>query len=174
MLQCVPLTCLYLGSAKTSFDFCFWSKILGKVFTTGFARTSPRGTADDNLYVSLLLLRPIVPAATLREQFVDMPHNSAIVMWAGCQERYKHSVPAMPKGVGTHPMAGEMLSIPHAQAVGSPQARLGSDTEYVPSSSSAAKTSNFSHKAGPSVNVRPVTAFAWRNLGARLSSCRAF
>ncbi|CAN0161609.1 unnamed protein product, partial [Pylaiella littoralis] len=40
------------------------------------------------------------------KKFVDMPHNSAIVMWAGCQERYKHSVPAMPKGVGTHPMAG--------------------------------------------------------------------
>ncbi|CAB1115987.1 unnamed protein product [Ectocarpus sp. CCAP 1310/34] len=39
-------------------------------------------------------------------QSLDMPHNCAIVMWAGCQERYKHSVPVMSKGVGTHPMSG--------------------------------------------------------------------
>ncbi|CAN0179157.1 unnamed protein product [Ectocarpus sp. 6 AP-2014] len=37
---------------------------------------------------------------------LDMPHNCAIVMWAGCQERYKHGVPVMSKGVGTHPMSG--------------------------------------------------------------------
>lgn len=41
-------------------------------------------------------------------QRIDMPHNSAVVMWGGCQERYKHSVPALPKGVGTHPIAGEL------------------------------------------------------------------
>ncbi|CAN0502400.1 unnamed protein product [Ectocarpus sp. 12 AP-2014] len=37
---------------------------------------------------------------------LDMPHNCAIVMWAGCQERYKHGVPVMSKGVGTHPLSG--------------------------------------------------------------------
>lgn len=42
-------------------------------------------------------------------QFIDMPHNSAVVMWGGCQERYKHSVPPLPKGVGTHPMAGKIF-----------------------------------------------------------------
>lgn len=43
------------------------------------------------------------------DQYLDMPHNSAVVMWGGCQERYKHAVPSMTKGVGTHPMAGEKL-----------------------------------------------------------------
>lgn len=38
-----------------------------------------------------------------------MTHNSAVVMWGGCQERYKHGVPCMTKGVGIHPMAGERL-----------------------------------------------------------------
>ncbi|CAM9621199.1 unnamed protein product [Scytosiphon promiscuus] len=41
-----------------------------------------------------------------QKKFLDMPHNSAIVMWAGCQERFKHSVPSMPKGVDIHPVAG--------------------------------------------------------------------
>lgn len=67
-----------------------------------------------------------------------MPHNSAVVMWAGCQERYKHSVPAMPKGVGTHPMAGEVLPLTRC-TMGLPQARLGFDTDFS-SSGSIART----------------------------------
>eukprot|EP00752_Nemacystus_decipiens_P002264 g2145.t1 len=41
-----------------------------------------------------------------KKKFLDLSHNSAVVMWGGCQERYKHSVPSMTKGVGVHPMAG--------------------------------------------------------------------
>lgn len=40
------------------------------------------------------------------KKLLDMPHNSAVVMWGGCQERYKHGVPPMRKGVGVHPVAG--------------------------------------------------------------------
>lgn len=62
------------------------------------------------------LTRPLYPFAPrhfclLRPwtQFLDMPHNSCLVMWGGCQEMYKHGVPTMTKGVGIHPMAGERL-----------------------------------------------------------------
>eukprot|EP00903_Cladosiphon_okamuranus_P021834 g20077.t1 len=41
-----------------------------------------------------------------KKKCLDMPHNSAVVMWGGCQERYKHGVPSMTKGVEIHPMAG--------------------------------------------------------------------
>lgn len=60
---------------------------------------------------------PSRPPCAISNQLLDMPHNSAVVMWGGCQERYKHSVPALPKGVGIHPISGEEVLLETAAQI---------------------------------------------------------
>ncbi len=65
---------------------------------------------DSRLICPALCSPPVPRRASNPTQFLDMPHNSAIVMWAGCQERYKHGVPSMAKGVKIHPISGKLYN----------------------------------------------------------------
>lgn len=72
-----------------------------------FLPSGPKGPSD----AATAATAPSTPLPQIRTLDIILPHNSLLIMHAGCQERYKHAVP---------PVNGmDVFRIPRASLAGS-------------------------------------------------------
>lgn len=83
--------------------------------------------------------QPVAPPPQIRTLDIILPHNSLLIMHAGCQERYKHAVP---------PMNGmDVFRLPKSSLT---------ESEHF---STAEKEVLLNRKWNERINVRPSTRF---------------